>query len=106
MSSVAPCKKHGYEFDLCDFFPKECKEEKTTTYLSAGFRCTFCDDFAPSHDNGMFKFIVKFSQTGEWGMTCEKCAENPENAFGIDLFYKQDKSGMASLIEHRAISDR
>lgn len=64
------------------------------TYLSAGFSCTFCESYAPTHNNGKFKYVVIFSQTGEWGMCCEKCAtKGAEDETSIDSWFYQDDEG-------------
>ena len=63
-------------------------------YLSAGFSCTFCERYAPTHNNGKFKYVIVFSQTGEWGMCCKDCAEKTADLdTNIDFVYKQDENG-------------
>lgn len=67
---------------------------KVKTFLSASFSCTFCDSFAPTWNNGKFKFVVIFSQTGEWGMCCEECArKGAKEETTIDSWYFQEENG-------------
>lgn len=65
-----------------------------TTYLSAGFGCIFCGSLAPTHNNGKFKYVVIFSQTGEWAMCCEECAKKgAQDENSIDSWFYQDENG-------------
>lgn len=65
------------------------------TYLSAGFGCIFnCGRMAPTHKNGKFLYVVIFSQSGDWGMCCQECAEKgAQDETSIDSWFIQDEAG-------------